>query len=141
MSQAFVTVHSLIRWAVVVIALVGTLYGLYGVITKPAWQPLGDQLSRAFNLLLGINLILGAGLWVRLFVLGGMGAVRGILGGFAILHPLFMFIVLILAGIMTGRRRKAEDDAGRWRAFLIGILVPFILILMAVPSWGFPSSR
>lgn len=117
MSQAFVLVHSLIRWAVVVIAIVGTLYGLYGVIAKPAWQPLGDQLSRAFNLLLIINLIIGAGLWSRLFLLGGMGAVRGILQGFAILHPLFMFIAVMLAGIMTARRRKAENDAGRWRAF------------------------
>lgn len=140
MAQVFVTIHSLIRWAVVVVAIVGTLYALYGVLAKPAWQPLGDQLSRAFNLLLIINLILGAGLWTRLFLLGGMGAVRGILQGFAILHPLFMFIAVILAGIMTGRRRKAKDDAGRWLALLIGILIPFILILMAIPKWNFPSS-
>lgn len=140
MSQAFVLIHSLIRWAVVVVAIIGTLYALYGMIAKPAWQPLGDQLSRLFNSLLAVNLIIGIGLWARLFVLGGMGAVRGILGGFAILHPLFMFIALILAGIMVGRRRKASNDAGRWLALLIGILLPFILILMAIPKWGFPSS-
>ena len=132
MYATFVTVHSLVRWAVMVIAVVGSLYALYGFISKPEWQPLGDQLSRWFNLLVGINVIIGSVIWVWRHTLVEFNAF------YTVVHPLFMFGALILAGVMAGRRRRAEDDAGRWRALLLGTLIPTILILLAIPRWAFP---
>lgn len=128
MYGTLVMIHSLLRWVVVVVSILAVVYALYGFLAKPPWQTLGDQLGSLFTWTVRINLLLGFVLWGGRFMAG-----LGFNVFFHVIHPLFMFVALALAEIMAARRRRQEDDAGRWRTFVIGTLVPTALIIAAIP--------
>jgi hypothetical protein len=132
MYSTLVTIHSILRWLIVLAAVVAILYAVYGMVTRQRWTSLGDQIGSLFTWSVRINLLLGFVLWVMFFTNIGFNFF------YHVIHPGIMFVALALAEILAARRGRATEESGRWRLLLLGTLIPFALILFAIPRWDFP---
>jgi hypothetical protein len=125
-----VEAHSGIRYLVFLAGAVALIYAIYGIATRPAWSVTAERIAAFFVWTTRINLILGLVVWLwRLSIVGldAMGLERGIL------HPLCMFAALgAMEALSARRRRTVAANGSPWQLFLIGTLVPLVLISIGV---------
>jgi uncharacterized membrane protein YozB (DUF420 family) len=146
MYNLVLTVHSLLRWAVVVLAVWAIARAWTGVATRRAWTPLDDSAGRWYAMILDIQVLLGLLLYgvlspVTMQALSDMGAAMRdpILRFWAVEHVALMLIALVVAHIGRVRARRAANDAARHRAAAIFHTMSFVCLLAALP-WPFMAA-
>lgn len=117
------TIHSLVRWLVVVVGLVAFVKFLVGWLRKMSFQPMDRGLMSGFVGLLDLQLLLG----IILFIMGWLdvGLVR-----FRAEHAFAMILAVALAHL--SRRWRNADDVTRFRNYALIILGVFILIFAGI---------
>jgi len=125
----FVEAHSGIRYLVLVIGVIAVAYAAYGMVSRPAWSNLANQIAAAFVWITRINLIIGIILWVWKLSQFGWASLGTTFG---ILHPLLMIAALGVMEALDARRKRQTGDSDKWRLLLIGSTVPLILIALGV---------
>jgi hypothetical protein len=134
---AILTLHSLWRWVVLVVAAVTIVKALIGWFGRQPWGRLDDQLGMFYTIALDIQVLIG----LVLYILEQRWTLRDPF--FAYIHPLVMIIALILAhigrsrvrklGAGTDKRSTLDLDVARHRTSAIFYAISFLLIVAAIP--------
>lgn len=143
MHPLTLTVHSLIRWAIVIVGIVAVVRAVMGARGGRPWTQLDDRLGLIFTSAMDLNLLLGLLLYFLLSpltksALQDMGAAMGNSGlrFFAVEHALLMIIAVVVAHIGRSRAKKAATDAGKFKQTAIFFGIALVLVFLAIP-WPF----
>lgn len=137
--------HNLLRWLVIiaaVIVLVRTVLGLRG---RRAWTALDDRMGALYLISMDLQLLVGLLLFfvfsplTRAALMNMAAAMRdATMRFFLVEHFPYMLVAVILAHIGRVRVRKAAEDRARFRQTLLWIGLSFLIVLIAIP-WPFLS--
>ena len=146
MYPLVLTLHSLVRWAIVIVGVVAVVRAFVGWRGNKPWAQLDDRLGLGFTSTMDLNLLLGLLLYFVLSpittgALRDMGAAMGnsVTRYFAVEHILLMIIAVVVAHIGRARSKKAASDAGKHKQAAIFFTVSLVLVLLAIP-WPFLSA-
>lgn len=148
MYTTVLIIHSLIRWAVVLLGVWATVRALAGMTGNRAWTPTDDRAGLLFMISMDVQLLLGVFLYVWLSpvtaaALQDMGAAMSVpsLRFWAVEHVTMMLAALVLVHIGRLRVRKAADARARHRRALIFFALGLVLALAAIPWPGTANGR
>ena len=146
MYPLVLTLHSLLRWAIVIVGVIAVVRAFMGRRGNKPWAQLDDRLGLIFTSVMDLNLLLGLLLYFVLSpittgALKDMGAAmgNGEVRFFAVEHILFMIIAVVVAHIGRSRSKKAASDAGKHTQAAIFFTVSLVLVFLAIP-WPFLST-
>ncbi len=145
MYSFFLTLHSLIRWVVVVVAVVTVFRGVRGWIGKRDWEPLDERLGLFFSIAVDVQVLLGLLLYMFLSPITttglsdfGQAMADSAFRFWTTEHAIPMIVALILVHVGRAVIRRATQDSKRhrWTAIFFGLAT--LVILLAIP-WPFSS--
>lgn len=143
MNPLVLTLHSLVRWAIVIVGIVAVVRAVMGARGGKPWTQLDDRLGLIFTSAMDLNLLLGLLLYFLFSpltesALKDMGAAMGNSGlrFFAVEHALLMIIAVVVAHIGRSRAKKAAADAGKFKQTAIFFGIALVLVFLAIP-WPF----
>jgi hypothetical protein len=148
MYTALLTLHSYVRWVVLVLALLALARAIAGVMQRRPWTPADDGAAKWFTMSLDIQMLIGLLLYFVFspFTMSAWGdigsAMRDSTTRFVVIeHPFGMVVALALAHIGRARIRKARDSAHRHRTALIFFGLAVVIVLVTIPWPGRPGGR
>ncbi len=127
------TLHSILRWVIVLVALAVIIKFALGLIQKQPYDKTARGLVSAFGGLMDTQLLLGT----AFFIWSGLA----IQGGFALRHRWEHLAVMLAAVIVAHLPSmwKQRDDQTRYRNGLAAILVSILLVIVGV--FALPGNR
>lgn len=123
--DTLVTVHSLVRWVVLVALVAAAGLALTRSRAGAAWAEGADRPFAIASVLFDIQLTLGIILWI-----GTQAWSDNLFIG--VIHPLGMIAAAGVLHVFIGRARKAAS-AQSYRTVLIGLAATVVLVLLAIP--------
>ena len=145
---AALTLHSLLRWVVLVIGLLAFARAMTGWTGGRPWTGADNRAGIWFTAALDLQLLAGLVLYLVLSPLTQM-ALENVaatmrnpsLRFWAVEHPFGMLVALVLAHVARVRIRKAATDASRHQvaAILFGIVM--VVLLLSSPWPSTPNAR
>ena len=148
MYSAALVLHSLLRWIVLVSAVVALARALSGLRGHTQWTRADERASLWFTLSLDIQTVIGLILYVALSPFTRQafqdfgGAMRTPSVRFWVMeHAAGMLIAVVLTHVGRVRMRKALDAASRHRQAAIFFGLALLLILLSIPWPGMPNGR
>ncbi len=124
--------HNLVRWIVVILAVVALYRAYTGWFGKKAFTELDRKIGVFFGASMDTQMLLGIILWIfgawGLKVLGTANSQF-----FAIEHAPVMVLAVVFTHLGSMMGRKASDDAGKHKAAALWFSAAVLLILVAVP--------
>lgn len=147
MYDAFLTVHSVLRWVVLLAGLAAVCLGIAGWSGKP-WRPIDKMTGRIFVGTLDLQMVIGLVLYLVLSPIVSAGfanigeAMRDrMLRFFLVEHLTGMIVAVALAHVGSVRIRKASDDRQRHRTAAVIFGLSLIVMLLSIPWPGMPAGR
>jgi hypothetical protein len=147
MYTALLTVHSYLRWLVLIAALVAIARALGGLTKRRSWAAADDTAVRWFTTTLDIQMLVGLIiLFLSPFTIpawSNLGAtMRDAPTRFLMVeHQVGMVIAVALAHIGRARIRKTADLVRRHRVALIFFGLSLLVMLISIPWPGRPGGR
>lgn len=139
--------HNVLRWVVVVVAVVTLVRMFSGVFRARPWQAADTKWGKWFTMALDIQLLVGLVLYFVLSPLttaamANMGAAMSdsTLRFFAVEHSLMMVVAVVLAHVGAVLVRRATTDAARFRRGAIWFTLTVLIIAASIP-WDRPLLR
>ena len=139
------SLHSIVRWLVVIFGVIAVVRAFVGWFGGRQWQQLDDRLGLGFTTAMDINLLLGLLLYFLLspittgaFKDFGAAMSNGSVRFFAVEHILIMIVAVVLAHIGRARSKKAGDDKSKFKQAAIFFGLAIVAVLLAIP-WPFMS--
>ncbi len=141
MYVVLLSLHNLMRWVVLALALWALLRAWSGWLGRRAWTPADRQAGLLLSVGLDVQFLLGL---ILAFVspliqaaLADLGAAMAVdeLRFFIVEHAPLMLVAVILAHISSVAVRKAADDAARQRRAALWITLTVLALLVAIPWW------
>ena len=146
MYEILLTLHSWLRWVVLLLALLAIVNALLGSINRRPFTK-GDErngllfmISCDVQLLIGLILYFVSPLGMAAFGAGNAmkdAAVRY----FAVEHLVVMLIAIVLVHIGRSRSKTLQADAARHRAALLFYGIALLLMLSRIPFSDRPLMR
>ncbi len=135
MFSVLLTLHNLVRWVVVILAVYALARAYSGWLGKRPWGPADRQAGMFFTVGLDIQVLLGVILLVfDWFTTGSPGLF------FLLWHIPLMIIGAALAHMGRVVSRKAPDDPGKHRLTAIWFTIGLLVVLIGIP-WTRPLFR
>jgi hypothetical protein len=134
--------HSLVRWLVVIAALVAVGRAFVGWLGNRKWGGLDDRLGLIFTVSLDIQLLLGIVLYVvSPLVQGAFADMSGAMSAptvrfFVVEHVALMFIAVVVAHIGRALAKRLPNDRAKFKRVTLFFGAAVVLILAAIP-WPF----
>lgn len=146
MYSFVLTLHSLVRWAVVIVGIIAVIMAFVGWFGNRRWTSSNARVNMLFTTFLDLNVLLGILLYFILSpltrsALQNMGDAMedSTVRFYTIEHWLIMILALIIAHIGSSRAKKAADDRGKFKQAAIFFTIAMILIFLGIP-WPFLAS-
>lgn len=140
------TIHSLVRWVVVIAGIAAVIMAYAGWFGNRRWTSSTVRLNMLFTTFLDLNVLLGFFLY---FILSPLtrGALQNMgdamkdsnVRFFTVEHLLIMLVAVVVAHIGSSRAKKAADDKGKFKQAAIFFTIAMILIFLGIP-WPFLST-
>ena len=141
------TLHSWLRWLVLLMGLMAVARAISGTTSRRPWTPIDDRAGFLFTMLLDLQVLVGLILYVWLSPITHEafrdfgGAMKSIgLRFWAVEHVFGMIVALALAHIGRVRIRRA-DASRRPRLTLIFFGLALVAILASIPWPATPYGR
>ena len=148
MYSALLLLHSWLRWAVILFALVAIVRAVSGARSRRAWLPADDRVSRLFIIALDVQILIGLVLYfgfspITQAALQDFGAAMKSAGMrfWAVEHVFGMVIAVALAHAGRARAKRSSTDGLKHRRLAIFYGLALIAILASIPWPGMPYSR
>ncbi len=142
MYSLFLTLHSLARWVVIVLAVVVVVRALLGWRRGTSWTDLDDRLGLFFTIGLDVQVLLGLILYLFLSPLVGAAfqdfgaAMRDSdLRYWGVEHIALMIVALVLAHAGRSLAKRTSDAVAKHQRALIFYGLSVLVILAAIPWW------
>ena len=147
MYPIFLTLHNIVRWLVVIAAVLVLVRMYGGLLGRRSWTPADDRAGMLYTMLLDIQALLGIILYVFLsptttaFLTGQTGMSNPLARYFGVEHVFLMVIALVVAHVGRSLAKKGATAAWKFRRGAIFFTVSVLLLLFAIP-WPFlPTGR
>lgn len=142
---AFVlAIHNIVRWLVLIAALVAIGRALWGWLGQKEWTKADNIAGLLYTSMIDLNVLLGLLLYLFLSPLtqaafADFGAAMGNadLRFFAVEHSVVMIIALALVHIGRSFSKKATGSVKKHRTAAIWFILSLLAILLAIP-WQRP---
>lgn len=143
MYVAFLAVHNVLRWVVVVLALIALLRAYRGWFGKRDWQPADRKIGSFFAMSMDLQLLVGLILYLFLSPLtrplfqGQMSLVmqNEQLRFFGVEHILLMVVSVVFVHLGTVLSRRAEQSLLKHRQAAIWFSLAVLALLAGIPWW------
>jgi hypothetical protein len=127
-------IHSLVRWAIVLVAIVGIVWYAIGLLQKKSWDKMANGISKGFSGLMDLQGLLG------LIYFLWSGIALSIWPRYRFEHLILMFVAIFVSHLPT--RLKAETDAIKYRnglLVIVGVLLLVVVAILPLPGnrWDF----
>jgi hypothetical protein len=139
------TVHSLVRWVVLLVGFWAVARALIGASARRQWTPSDDAAGKWFTIAMDVQLLLGLLLYgvlspmTRAALMDMGSAMRDPVTRFwAVEHITMMIVAVVLAHVGRARVRKAAAPAAAHRTAAIFYTLALVIVLAAIP-WPFTS--
>ncbi|MGH9370187.1 MAG: hypothetical protein ACRD15_01505 [Vicinamibacterales bacterium] len=148
MYPAVLLLHSWVRWAVVLFALLAIVRAISGAIGRRPWGRADDRAGTLFLRTLDLQMLLG--LLVYFFLSPITRAAMADFGGamkisgmryWAVEHVVGMLIGVILAHRGQTRVRAIADPVRKHRVAAVFFVLALLVILASIPWPGTPDAR
>ena len=146
MYTIFLTLHSILRWLILLAVLFALIRAATGLSFKRGWMALDNRAGLWYTILLDLQVLVGIILYFFLspttrIALQNFGGAMGdtVMRFFAIEHILIMILAVVAAHIGRSAARKAPNAAAKHRRTLIWFALSLILVLAAIP-WPFMAA-
>lgn len=146
MYETVLTVHSLLRWVVLLAALVALARAVSGWTGRRAWTTADERAGKRFTIAFDIQFLIGLILYVALSpwtaaAFRDFGAAMGdsVARFWAVEHLFGMFVALALAHIGRARARRASDGVAKHRTSAIFYGLSLVVMLITIP-WPFMAA-
>jgi hypothetical protein len=143
MYPFLLTLHSILRWVVVILGVIAIIRGFAGWLGRKDWAATDDKLGLAFTISLDLQLLIGLVLYffaspITMGALQDMAAAMGnsVLRFFTVEHVFGMVIAIIVAHVGRALARRATTDAGKHKRAALFYLVSLLIVLVSIP-WPF----
>ena len=147
MYPIVLTLHNVLRWVVLVLAVLALLRGLTGWLGRKPWAPAAAGPGRVFTITMDVQFLLGLLLYVALSPVtrAAFADMGGAMGGrevrfFVAEHVLLMLLAVVAAHVGTVKARAQADDVVRYRNMAIWYGLSLLLMLGGMP-WFRPMLR
>lgn len=148
MYSAFLIVHSLLRWVVILLGLIALGRAIAGVAGRKGWTPADEASGRWFTGALDLQFLVGLILYVVLspFIREAWGDIGATMGNaplrfFVVEHTFGMIAVLGLVHVGRVRVRKAADSAQKQKLAAVFFGLAVVVMLLSIPWPGTPGGR
>lgn len=133
MYRVLFTLHSWLRWLVLLVAVAAFVKHLIGLLNKQPYDKAASGLKSAFSGLMDLQVTLGL---VFLFTNWSIFSAQagGGLPRIQIEHLVVMVIAAVVAHLVG--RKKDQPDLARYKNNLIGIVVAVLLVLAGIFTLG-----
>jgi hypothetical protein len=142
------TIHSLLRWAVLIAGLLAAARGIDGWRSRRPWTLTDERAGFWFILTLDVQFLLGLLLYAVLSPLTwaafddfGAAMKDNVLRFWAVEHVFGMLVGVALAHIGRARVHKTSDDLRRHRLVAIFFTLALLAILASIPWPTLPHGR
>ena len=143
MNTIVLTLHSLLRWVVLILAVVTVVRAFSGWLGKKEWAALDNRLGSFFSSSMDLQLLLGLILYILLSpitrsALQNFGAAMSdaVLRFWATEHVFSMVAAVVLAHVGRALSKRATPDTSKHRRAAIWFALATLAILIAIP-WPF----
>jgi uncharacterized membrane protein YozB (DUF420 family) len=141
------TLHNIVRWLVVIAALLSLIRAVNGLVFKRGYTQQDGRVGLWFTMVMDIQILLGILLYFFLSPIT-TSALRNFGGAmanasvrfYAVEHIFLMIIALGIAHMGRSLIRKGKTAADKHRRTLIWFGLTILLVLAAIP-WGRPLLR
>ncbi len=138
--EILVAVHNIMRWVVVILAIVALVRAYRGWLGRREWAPVDKRISTFFGAAMDTQMLLGIILWIfgnwglKAFAIPvAEGASRIGLLFFVLEHAFAMVVAVMMVHIGSALARKAQEAANKHKWAAIFYTIAVLLILIAVP--------
>ncbi len=144
MYDLILVIHNLLRWVVLVLAVVVVVLAWIGWLGKREWQERDRKVGTFYTIAMDVQLLLGVILYFFLspFALSAImnQGMEFVMGNrdfrvFAMEHLVFMLIAVVLAHLGSILSKKAPDSAGKYRRAAIFYTISLVVLLVGIPWW------
>ena len=133
-------VHNIMRWIVVVLAIIALVRAYWGWLGKREWSQADRKVGMYFSISMDVQLLLGLILYFGLSpitrsAIQDIGAAMANAGlrFFALEHFFYMFLAVIVVHAGTTLSRKAVDPVAKHRRAALWFTLAVLLILIGMP--------
>jgi hypothetical protein len=140
--------HNLTWWIILVSGIWAVAVAWRGLMTGAAWTKRERLAGLVFSSALATQLLIGLVLYYasytsgeavhRYFAGGAVGPDRLTAAFFAIMHPMAMFMAVVLGQVGFSVSKRMRDDRGKFRVAVLCYTAALAIVLAAVP-WPFMS--
>jgi hypothetical protein len=148
MYSAFLLIHSLLRWAVIIAGLVVIARAISGITGRKNWSPGDAAAVRWFSIALDVQFLIGLLLyvWLSPFIRDAWADIAATMRNaplrfFAVEHLIGMLIAIALAHIGKSKIAKAADAAQKHKLAVIFFGMAMVVLLLSIPWPGMPGGR
>lgn len=139
--QILLVLHDVIRWLILIFALITLIGALNGIITKREYSGADSRSNFFFMLGMDLQLVIGlilyfSGVWFETLKNFGQSMRDPTLRFFTLEHGLTMIIAWVLVHAGRISVKKAATSQLKFRKTLLLFGIAFLLILAAIP-WPF----
>ncbi len=141
----FNTLHSILRWLIVLAALFVLIRAITGISFKRGWMKMDDRAGMWYTIILDVQVLIGIILYFFLspttkIALQNFGAAMGnpVMRFFAVEHVAGMLIGVVVAHVGRSLARKAPSNIQKHRRSAIWTVVSLLIVLASIP-WPFLS--
>ena len=142
MYPFILALHNILRWVIVVFAVLALVRAYRGWLGKRPWTSLDRRAGVFFGSAMDTQLLVGLLLYVVFSpitkaALADIGAVMRDAGArfFAVEHLFWMFLAVVFAHLGTILPRKASTSLAKFQRAAIPFAIMFILLVVAIPWW------
>jgi len=140
MYDFILAVHNILRWVILILAIVALVRAYWGWFGKRDWTATDSKVGSFYSISLDVQLLLGLVLYFALspIVSKNLSNFMTLLADqmfrfFALEHTLMMVIAIILAHVGAASSRRAVENTVKYRRAAIWFTLSFIVILLGMP--------
>lgn len=138
--EIFLSIHSILRWVVLVLAAIVVIKSMMGMFGKPKYAKADNIMAASYVGLMDLQLLLGLILYIFLspvtsaaFQDFGAAMSNPELRFWAVEHLTIMIIAVALAHIGRSRSKKKADYKAKFRIQGIFFAISFVLMMLGIP--------
>jgi hypothetical protein len=124
MPPFILTVHSILRWVTIIVAVAALIKYAIGWLGKKPFDNTTARLTSAYKILMDVQLLIG----VFYLVLGGLMGIG--FPSYRIVHTVFMVVAVVLAHLIT--MWKDKGDEVRYRNGFFMLLASVLMVMIGV---------
>ena len=144
--QLLLSLHNLLRWVVVILAVLAIVRAVRGWLGKRAWAAVDDRAGMLFVSLFDVQVLVGVVLYIFFSKVGAISitnfsqsmAVPGNLF-FGLVHWVLMIVALGLAHVGRAMTRRLSDGAAKFKRAALMFSISALVVLAAIPWEGLDS--